>query len=56
VESRDLNEELNRTYEALAEISVEQRALNDRREAIERDRDAILIELGHISVDRWDVT
>ena len=52
----DLNQELNQIYDELATVAVRQQALNKTREALEADRNAVLIELGRRGVMGWDVS
>ena len=50
---KSLEEELNRTYEQLADISERQRILNRERDQVEGDRNVILVELGRMSVQGY---
>jgi predicted transcriptional regulator len=50
----DLNIELNRVYNRLADISERQRELNQERQAVETERDELLRALGRIGT--YDVT
>lgn len=55
--SRDeLEQKLQDNYETLSEISARQRDLNTERDVVESNRDMILIELGRIGIQPWDVT
>lgn len=47
--------ELNRIYDELALVALKQQALNRQRDALEADRNVVLIELGRIGINRWDV-
>ncbi len=51
-----LETELHAVYDELSEIAKKQQALNLERDEVENQRNNLLIELGKIGVDSWDVT
>lgn len=51
-----LETKLHAVYDELSDIAERQRALNIERDEAEGDRNVILIELGRIGIDNWDVT
>lgn len=50
-----LEDRLHGVYDQLSELAGRQRELNQERDQIEGDRNILLVELGRLGVQGWDV-